>query len=101
METVPKYVPAAKLLGFTLTLTELLVKGATDPDPGDTDNQLPPEPVVALAVKVSATPPLLAITADCVVAVVEPWDNEKLRDEGFTATAGPAFPVTFSDTEAG
>ena len=89
MDTVPKYVPAAKPFGFTLTVTELVDTDPTVPDAWDKDSQLPPEFAVPLAVKLSATLPVLAITMDCVRGVAEPWDKEKLRLPGLTATAGP------------
>ena len=64
MDTVPKYVPASKPLGFTLTVTELMDTGATAPAAGDTDSQLLPEFTVALAVKLVAELPLFEITMD-------------------------------------
>ena len=64
MDTVPKYVPAPKPVGFTLTVTERVDTGGTAPDPGDTDSQLLPEFTVALAVKLVAELPLFEITMD-------------------------------------
>lgn len=47
IDTVPRYVPTLRLLGSTVTITELVEVGPTFPPADDTESQFPPEPVAS------------------------------------------------------
>jgi hypothetical protein len=90
--TCPVYVPAARVTaGFTLTVTE---RGVVQQKPlGETESQLPPVAVNAVAVKANAEPVLL-ISSVCGSGLAPPNGLVKLRPFCCVKTLSPTVTLT-------
>lgn len=92
----PLYVPAARLVAFTETVSE----PGVEPEVGATDNQLPPEVVDAAAVKLIAAP-LLATESDCAAGLPAPIWNANAIDAGEAESVGAGVTVNVTGTFTG
>jgi len=93
---LPKYVPVPSPTG----LTEILRLAGVVPLFKVTESQVPPEVVVAEALKVRAIP-LLPTDTDCIAGATPPVWKAKFRAEEpkVSAAAEPGITVTMAETD--